>query len=132
MLMTNRPATKEELFNLRHATLRNAIERIFGIVKNRFVILQHGSDYHMKYQVRIPPACCALHNFIRIHDPTEFNDFQNIHEDPNPVQLSGSLAETVPTPQERAQANSRRDYIAQQMWSAYQEIIGRDEGHTNE
>ncbi|KAL1944221.1 hypothetical protein VTO73DRAFT_3406 [Trametes versicolor] len=37
-----KPVNKEELFNLRHAKLRNAIERIFGIVKKRFPILRSG------------------------------------------------------------------------------------------
>ena len=31
-----RPKTKEELFNLRHASARNVIERIFGVLKCRF------------------------------------------------------------------------------------------------
>ena len=34
-----RPQNKEELFNLRHSSLRNAIERIFGVIKKRFPIL---------------------------------------------------------------------------------------------
>ena len=33
------PQSKEELFNLRHSSLRNIIERTFGILKNRFQIL---------------------------------------------------------------------------------------------
>ena len=35
------PTTPQELFNLRHASARNIVERIFGILKNRFAILQH-------------------------------------------------------------------------------------------
>jgi len=35
-----RPQTKEELFNLRHAQLRNFIEWIFDVVKERFQILK--------------------------------------------------------------------------------------------
>ena len=33
------PANAKELFNLRHASARNIIERMFGILKNRFAIL---------------------------------------------------------------------------------------------
>ena len=33
-----RPQTKEELFNLRHSSLRNTIERVYGIIKKRFPI----------------------------------------------------------------------------------------------
>ena len=34
------PANKYELFNLRHAQLRNIIERLFGVIKNKFRILK--------------------------------------------------------------------------------------------
>ena len=34
------PQTKEELFNLRHSSLRNEIERIFGVLKKRFLFLK--------------------------------------------------------------------------------------------
>jgi hypothetical protein len=33
------PETYQELFNLRHLTLRNEIERIFGVLKRRFLFL---------------------------------------------------------------------------------------------
>lgn len=39
-----RPATKEELFNLRHARLRNVIERVIGILKKRWRILRDGPE----------------------------------------------------------------------------------------
>jgi len=41
-----KPENKEELFNLRHAQLRNIIERIFGILKRRFRILRTPPEYH--------------------------------------------------------------------------------------
>ena len=34
------PANYKELFNLRHSSLRNCIERLYGITKNRFPILK--------------------------------------------------------------------------------------------
>lgn len=34
-----RPANREELFNLRHSSARNAVERIFGILKQRCVLV---------------------------------------------------------------------------------------------
>ena len=69
----------------------------------------------MKYQVRIPPALCAIHNYICLHNPYELDDFRNIHEDPDPVALNGDLAETISTAAERMHANARQDYIAEQM-----------------
>ena len=35
-LASQQPRTKKALFNLRHAQIRNAIERIFGVLKKRF------------------------------------------------------------------------------------------------
>ena len=40
-----RPQNKEELFNLRHSSLRNVIERTFGVLKKRFGILNN-MDQH--------------------------------------------------------------------------------------
>jgi len=118
------PTTPEELFNLRHSSLRNVVERIFGIIKKRFAILHHAPEFSMKVQARIPPALCAIHNFIRIHNPDEISDFDNIQADLEPSNW-GELALGPPTRQERARADSRRDRIAQDMWASYQEILHR-------
>ncbi|KAH9159237.1 hypothetical protein LEN26_002441, partial [Aphanomyces euteiches] len=45
------PLNKEELFNLRHAMLRNVIERIFGILKRRFPVHSHAVQYDYQFQV---------------------------------------------------------------------------------
>jgi DDE superfamily endonuclease len=48
-----RPQNPKELFNLRHASLRNVIERIFGVLKNRFVILQKAPrQYSIRTQIK--------------------------------------------------------------------------------
>jgi len=59
----------KELFNLHHSLACNVVERIFGILKRRFRILQHPPEYDMGIQALILPALAALHNFIRIYDP---------------------------------------------------------------
>lgn len=48
-----RPQNKEELFNLRHAQLRNAIERILGVVKCRFPILKSQFECLIENQGRM-------------------------------------------------------------------------------
>ncbi|KZP25609.1 hypothetical protein FIBSPDRAFT_782881, partial [Athelia psychrophila] len=63
-----RPRNREELFNLRHASARNVIERIFGVLKRRYHILQLAPEYALEIQVRLPCALAALHNFIREND----------------------------------------------------------------
>ena len=61
------PQNAKELFNHRHASLRNVIERTFGVLKKRFPIIGSGtkSHYSLITMKNIVLACCILHNFIR-------------------------------------------------------------------
>ncbi|KAL4561033.1 hypothetical protein LXL04_033194 [Taraxacum kok-saghyz] len=60
------PKNARELFNLRHASLRNAIERAFGVLKRRFPIVRSTQEpfYSCETQSDIFLACCILHNFL--------------------------------------------------------------------
>jgi hypothetical protein len=78
----------------------------------------------MKVQARIPPALCAIHNFICTHDPDEINDINDIQADPQPGNW-GELVLGPPSRQERVDADHRRDRIAQAMWASYHEILQR-------
>ncbi|TYJ59162.1 hypothetical protein B9479_000151 [Cryptococcus floricola] len=60
-----RPQDGAEVYNLRHASARNVIERLFGVVKARWPILVHGCDYPIKAQGRVVPSLCVLHNMLR-------------------------------------------------------------------
>lgn len=60
----NRPQTPQELFNLRHSSLRTTVERAFGTLKNRFKVLMSRPFYPFPTQVRVVIACCILHNWI--------------------------------------------------------------------
>ena len=44
------PQNQNELFNLRHASLRNVIERIFGIFKSRFLIFKSAPPFSFKHK----------------------------------------------------------------------------------
>ncbi|CAH9126372.1 unnamed protein product [Cuscuta epithymum] len=59
---------KQALFNYGHSSVHNVIERCFGVLKERFPILDISRGYPLRRQVQIPIACCALHNFIRMQD----------------------------------------------------------------
>ncbi|XP_075492661.1 uncharacterized protein LOC142530734 [Primulina tabacum] len=64
---TNRgPEYQKEKFNHRHGSLRNAIERAFGVLKKRFSILASGAEpnYNVETHSEIILACCILHNFL--------------------------------------------------------------------
>lgn len=70
------PETYQELFNLRHSTLRNEIERIFGVLKRRFLFLQTPMEYDLLTQSRIIFAVCGLYNFIRKHGIADDDIFE--------------------------------------------------------
>ncbi|KAL2897599.1 putative nuclease HARBI1, partial [Bienertia sinuspersici] len=59
------PTNYKELFNLRHSSTCNTIERAFGLLKKRWAILKKSSFYDKQTQVRIINACFVLHNFVR-------------------------------------------------------------------
>lgn len=59
----------QELFNLRHASLCNAIKRAFGVPKMRFRIIRSSEPkYRFKSQKLIIFTCCILHNYLRCID----------------------------------------------------------------
>jgi hypothetical protein len=115
-----RPRTKEELFNLRHAQLRNVIERIFGVIKRRWGIIREVCEYPLRVQSQLPLALAALHNFIIIYDPPkkpfrlpEVRELQ----DPDP---NGDSVPTVGiSSAETTRASRLRDSIATAMWESY-------------
>uniref|UniRef100_A0ACD6ARA7 Uncharacterized protein n=1 Tax=Avena sativa TaxID=4498 RepID=A0ACD6ARA7_AVESA len=65
------PQNYKELFNLRHAILRNHIERALGVLKKRFPILKVGTHHTLENQVKLPAAAAILHNIIRLHKGDE-------------------------------------------------------------
>ncbi|KAF9060758.1 hypothetical protein BDP27DRAFT_1491380 [Rhodocollybia butyracea] len=106
------------------------IERIFGVVKKRWVILTRPAQYDMDVQVRIPPALAALHNFILQFDPADIKnllenqEFDETEGQELPdISQFGGLAEGPPTSDEKAMAEKKRDEIAQSMWEQYQEWL---------
>ena len=128
----SRPQNAEEVFNLRHASARNVIKRVFGVLKWQFCILIHPPQFDMDRQPCFPPALAALHNFIWKYNPDDIADFDNV-EDPQPgarmegpaAAEEGQLADGLPRTAERWQTNERRDRIAQEMWVQYQAELSR-------
>jgi hypothetical protein len=52
------------MFDLQHAMLWNAVERIFGIFKRRFPILTKPVEYPVGVQSRVVIALAVIHNLI--------------------------------------------------------------------
>ena len=108
------PTTRYELFNRRHAQLRNVIERVFGVVKKRFPILKYRMpSFEMRYQVNVVKCCFAIHNFIvkNMH-----RDHFFMLQDEDYDEHDDTIDETLP-PKERCDA--WRDAISESMWNYY-------------
>ncbi|KAF7372232.1 putative nuclease HARBI1 [Mycena venus] len=121
-----RPQNREELFNLRHAQLRNVIERIFGVVKRRFRVLVSRPEMGYHQQALMVGAAAALHNFTRIHEPINHIEEEEEYDVEGQPFFMGRTnndeagAEVYAVDNmEKARADARRDRTAQAMWNKY-------------
>ena len=119
-----RPTTKEELFNLRHTSACNVIERIFGVLKHQFCILLLAPKYSLEIQAQIPAALCAVHNFIRVHDSNEGEHPSGPDSNDNFCRAGEVYsAENEPLHgQNSSPAALCCDAIAQAMWDHYLQV----------
>ncbi|KAK1258384.1 hypothetical protein QJS04_geneDACA007000 [Acorus gramineus] len=111
------PRNKEELFNYFHSSLRNVIERTFGVWKARFPILKKMAPYPFGIQVRIVAATMAIHNYIRMSNLTDalFERYQNTAvEDENATEQQYPI---VQPDNEQAEMNATREEIANLLYS---------------
>ena len=117
-----KPNNAKELFNLCHASLCNVIERIFGVVKQKFKILGIGTEYSTDTQIHLVLGLLGLYNFICLHEGIENEDqeYNEILEDDEVVEtfIQGPVASSI--------MDKRRDELAKDMWKAYCMHIGRD------
>jgi len=123
----SRPQMKEELFNLCHASARNVVEWIIGILKRQWGILQLTPPYDMNIQILILQALCALHNFICHYDPDDLQTFEEASENWYNPFPDGDLAAGPADCDEAERANAKRDEIAQQMWNDYVALMAARE-----
>jgi hypothetical protein len=54
--------------------LRNAIERIFGVLKRKFKILKTAPEFSIDVQEDLVLALTGLHNFARLRDGSHVDD----------------------------------------------------------
>jgi hypothetical protein len=76
------PQGKYEMFNYLHSSLRNVIERAFGVLKQKWRILKSMPSFSTRTQAHIIMACMALHNFIR-DSALQDDAFDKCDEDEN-------------------------------------------------
>jgi hypothetical protein len=121
-----RPDNAKELFNLRHASLRNVIERIFGILKRKFKILATVGEYSVNTQIHLVLALTGLFNFIR--DKEGIDLLLEDHE----LDDTDSLGDSTPISTGSKSAATKameklRDQISIDMWQDYCKYVGRED-----
>ncbi len=116
---------KKEMFNFRHASLRNAVERTFGIWKSRFRILRGVPRYSLQTQKDIIVACAVLHNFIMMSSDDEVSESSNPdQQDADDIEADGDNIDQdggPPMEQEeghQAEMGVVRQGITEMMWAA--------------
>ena len=62
---------EDELYNFRHSSLRNVVERVIGVLKMRFAYLRKASYHDVHTHTKIILTCCGLHNFLKDIDPDD-------------------------------------------------------------
>jgi hypothetical protein len=118
-------ANHKEIFNHRHAILRNHIESAIGVLKKRFQILKVGTHHPIVSQIKIPAATTVFHNIIRgLNGDEGWLDEQ-------PTYIQSSVHIDLPEGDGNYQNNVEslnlqdhdgsilRDQIAMQMWERY-------------
>ena len=115
------PQNDKELFNHRHASLRNVIERIFGIFKSRFLIFKSAPPFPYKTQAEIVLACAGLHNFLRKFCRTDIFPEEKDYADVEELQEVNNNGEEIlaTQDQQREHANQMRASIATHMWTDF-------------
>ncbi|KAJ9552182.1 hypothetical protein OSB04_016227, partial [Centaurea solstitialis] len=110
------PTNAKELFNMRHSSTRNVIERCFELIKARWAILRDNSYHPIESMPRIIIACCLLHNFIR----------QTMSEDPldsevptNHTQPGNDHDNVISTVEPSQEWTDRRDVLANEMFNSW-------------
>jgi hypothetical protein len=90
------PNGEQELFNHLHSSLRNVVERTFGVWKMKWRILLKMPTYPMDKQKMIVAATMCLHNFIRENSALD-EDFQRCDRDPDYIPtISSRYRQHVP------------------------------------
>ena len=110
--------SKEELFNLYHARLRNVIERAFGVLKMRFQALKYGPRYPFLTQIDMVYAAILLSNFIRVWDQTaELELLDEYDHDPEHPDLNAA-EDSHPSMNDNA-GDVLREQIATALWTEH-------------
>lgn len=110
------------MYNHAHSSLRNVVERLFGVLKAKWRILKGVPSFNPRTQKKIIIACMSLHNYIR-ETKLPDEEFDKCDEDENYVpdedleepRLQG---DSVPARLDIVDMNRVRDRIANSLMSS--------------
>lgn len=111
-----------DLFNHRHAQLRNVVERTFGVWKKRFKVLNGLPSYREKMQCYIVMACAVLHNFIIRHGGMQDRLMDTARSEENDASEDAEDATADEVCSEgTSDGDHLRNGITAQLWAAHNE-----------
>ena len=113
------PQGKKEIFNYAHSSLRNVIERSFGVLKMKWRMLLQMPSYPPHKQSQIIVTCMALHNFIRTSGIVD-RDFDRCGEQQQVLAASGCEQQQQ---QGRAAAAQHAACMALHEWQLMNQIM---------
>ena len=114
-IASQKPANHQELFNLRHAQLRNVVERVFGVFKQRFAILEAPrKGLTLRTQAKPIYALAYLHNFLNCSGSDPFAEAEALQVDESEVVITDAAD---------GRGASRRERMAKEMWRDYQRVL---------
>ncbi|XP_022873699.1 uncharacterized protein LOC111392572 [Olea europaea var. sylvestris] len=107
-----------ERFNFHHSSCRNIIERAFGVLKQRWKILDRMPSYSYRAQIAVVVAAMGVHNFLRRNGELDegFHRAEEVDDEEVEVDLPDDedevAAEEDAVANENATWTQLRDYIA--------------------
>jgi len=111
------PENENELFNLRHSSLRTTIEQGFGILKSRFRSIDGKCFWSYETQVDVVLACCIIHNHIIGVDHYDFL-MEEICSENEPIRRTINLSQREER-EENKEWITKREMIASTIRNDY-------------
>jgi hypothetical protein len=104
------------------------IERIFGVIKRKYKILNTPPEYSIDTQSDLVLGLAALHNFCRGLDGSKVDDYitELEGESEDTLQDLSVLLDQGDSTRQSKVMELKRDQIAEKMWLDYQDYINNN------